>query len=128
MADSHLPLAFAKRQRLLSAIEFKAVFDDAVYKASHPSFVLLARQSSGGCARLGLVVGKRHVRRACRRNTIKRVARECFRLRQHQLPAVDTVLLIRQGADQYERAELRSIFNGLWKRIEKRTAQDRSSA
>lgn len=113
---------------MLNAVEFKAVFDGAIYKASHPSFVLLAKQSDGDCARLGLVIGKRHVRRACRRNTIKRVARECFRLRQHQIPALDTVLLARQGADQFERAQLRTILNGLWKRIEKRTTQDRSTA
>ena len=94
------------------------MFDGAVLRAAHPNFLLLTRPSAH--PRLGLVIGKKHVRRAHDRNLIKRVARECFRLRQHQLPPVDAIVLARRGADQLGAMELCSIFNGLWKRIEKR--------
>jgi len=116
-------LGFSKQQRLLKPAEYKVVFDGADYKASHPSFLLLAGCNRLGRARLGLVIGKRHVRLAVKRNMIKRVARECFRLRQDRLPDVDFVLLARRGADEFNRAELRRIFNGLCKRIEKRAAK-----
>ena len=43
-------------------------------------------------ARLGLVVGKRAVRRAHDRNRLKRTAREAFRQRRAGLPAIDIVL------------------------------------
>ena len=46
-------------------------------------------------ARLGLIVGKRAVRRAHERNTLKRVAREAFRIARGQLPALDVVVQLR---------------------------------
>lgn len=42
-------------------------------------------------ARLGLVVAKRFAARAVTRNAVKRVIREAFRLRRHQLPPRDLV-------------------------------------
>ncbi len=43
-------------------------------------------------ARLGLIVGKRAVRRAHDRNRLKRTAREAFRQRRAGLPPIDVVL------------------------------------
>lgn len=47
-----------------------------------------------GLARLGLVIPKRSIRHAVRRNAIRRWARESFRRRQHELPAVDVILRV----------------------------------
>lgn len=55
-------------------------------------------------ARLGLVIGKRHVRKATRRNKIRRLLREAFR--QHlrlQLPPLD---IIAQVSPQTKRPKL----------------------
>ena len=41
--------------------------------------------------RLGLIIAKRFATRAVTRNAIKRVIREAFRLRRHQLPGRDYV-------------------------------------
>lgn len=46
-------------------------------------------------ARLGLIVGKRAVRRAHERNRLKRTAREAFRLTCKDLPRLDIVLQVR---------------------------------
>ena len=46
-------------------------------------------------ARLGLIVGKRAVRRAHERNRLKRTAREAFRLTCRDLPQLDIVLQVR---------------------------------
>ncbi len=46
----------------------------------------------GGSARLGLVVGKKLLKRAVDRNRVKRVIRDQFRRRRAELPAVDLVV------------------------------------
>jgi len=47
---------------------------------------------SGGPARLGLLVTRRHAPRANVRNHIKRCIREAFRLEQHQLGPLDVLV------------------------------------
>lgn len=124
---THSPLlyTFKKQQRLLTKSDFSAVFDDAPIRASHQHFLILCRLNSQvpPTPRLGLVIAKKHVRRAHERNRIKRYARETFRLQQHKLPAIDAIVLARKGADTLSNQQLQQTFNGLWKRIIKRAAQ-----
>lgn len=115
-----LRFRFSKSQRLLNAAQYSAVFADAPVRASHPTLLVLARPNNSGTARLGLVIAKKHVRKAHDRNKIKRVSRETFRLQQHNLPPIDAIVLARRGADNLSVDELHRILNGLWKRIIKR--------
>ena len=110
---------FAKSKRLLEAADFQAVFDNAPIKASNQHLLLLARPSQTVTARVGLVVSKKNVRRAVQRNRIKRVVRESFR----QLPCfppLDTVVLVRRGADGLNNSELRSALDKLWQQLQRR--------
>lgn len=50
------------------------------------------RAVPGSGARLGLVIGKKLLRRAVDRNRVKRCIRECFRLRRSDLPACDLIV------------------------------------
>lgn len=113
---------FSKAQRLSTPAEFSSVFADAPLRVSHPSFLILARARTTDGARLGLIVPKKHVKRANRRNLVKRVARESFRLQQHNIPSVDAIVLARRGADAFSAEELAHIFVGLWKRLTKRAS------
>jgi len=97
---------YPKTLRLLHPSEFKVVFDQSDCKTSCREFLLLARFNNKTQSRLGLVIGKKSVRRAVARNLIKRVMREQFRLRQHDLPALDLVLLARRGADNLDSVQL----------------------
>lgn len=112
--------AFGKNRRLLNSSDFSAVFNDAPFRASHPSFLILARPSNTGEPRLGLIVAKKHVRHAVGRNQIKRISRETFRLQQQKLPAIDAIVLARRGADSLSKSDLQQILNGLWKRVAKK--------
>ena len=111
---------YPRQQRLLTPAEFAAVFADAPLRATHPNFLILARGNNLGYPRLGLVVPKKHVRKANKRNRIKRVARETFRKEQHKLAAIDAIVLARHGAEIVPTQQLTSVFIGLWKRISKR--------
>ena len=117
--------AFTKKQRLLNKYDFSPVFDDAPLRASNEHLLILCRLNAEQYthARLGLVIAKKHVRRAHERNRIKRFARETFRLNQHKLPKIDAIVLARKGADTLTNQQLQQAFNGLWKRIIKRAAQ-----
>lgn len=117
---------FGKQQRLLNAADYSAVFNDAPIRASHPNFLILARVNNSAQAKLGLVIAKKNVRHAVTRNRIKRVARETFRLQQHNIPTIDAIVLARRGADAIPQDQLSTIFNGLWKRIIKRAKANAS--
>ena len=123
-ADTLVPqrYQFRKTQRLLNQALFSAVFADAPIRASHPNFLILARPNDQGVARLGLVIPKKHVRKASQRNQIKRMVRETFRKEQHKLPAIDAIVLARRGAETVPQQQLNSLFTGLWKRITKRAS------
>jgi ribonuclease P protein component len=116
---------FTRKQRLLNKHDFSPVFEDAPIRASNNYLVVLSRPNSlpNNQPRLGLVIAKKHIRRAHERNRIKRLARETFRLQQHKIPAIDAIVLARKGADTLTNQQLIQAFNGLWKRIIKRTAQ-----
>lgn len=55
-------------------------------------FRLYATDNGESGARLGLIVGKRQLKRAVDRNRVKRVLRETFRVNRSTLPAVDIVV------------------------------------
>lgn len=54
--------------------------------------MLHVRPREEGGARLGVVVAKRLARHASTRNLVKRIAREQFRRRRGELPAVDLIV------------------------------------
>ncbi len=95
MPDAKYP--FPKTHRIRSRLEFKAVFDSGV-KVSKGSLVLFALANNLNHPRLGLSVSRR-VGIAVKRNRIKRLLRESFRLMQHDLPkGYDLVIVVRPHA------------------------------
>jgi ribonuclease P protein component len=83
--------------RVRSRTDFGAVFDAKVRQARGP-IMLYARPNGLDHPRLGLAVPRR-VGTAVRRNRIKRLLRESFRLKQHDLPAgFDLIVVVRPHA------------------------------
>lgn len=107
-------LSFDKSLRLLNANDYKSVFDDATFKLSQKEILILARPNGMQTPRLGLVIAKKSAKQATQRNRIKRVARESFRLQQHHLPGVDTIVLARRGLDRLDNVTLHSLYDRLW--------------
>jgi ribonuclease P protein component len=91
----------------------------------------LARPNGLGHPRLGLTVPRR-VGKAVRRNRLKRLLREAFRLNQHELPqGMDYVVLVRPHRPKhrawYERM-LRETANGLAKDLGEERVERRRGA
>ncbi|WP_193163381.1 ribonuclease P protein component [Microbulbifer hainanensis] len=120
MQQARSDFGFAKPLRLLNAAQYRSVFSGTQIRAAHPNLLILACPNALDHPRLGLVMAKKHVRNATDRNRIKRIARETFRLRQHQLPAVDAVVLARPGAGELDNAALTKLFDKLWRKLAKR--------
>lgn len=110
---------FPKQLRLLTAGDYRYVFDHAIYKVHGKGLMALACPNGLGHPRLGLVISKKNVRRAVDRNRLKRLARESVRLQQSSLPAVDIVLLARRGASELDKATLHRQLFGMWRRLER---------
>ena len=104
-------LAFPRELRLLTPSQFTFVFQQP-QRAGTPQITILGRLNSLGHPRIGLTVAKKNVRRAHERNRIKRLTRESFRLRQHELPAMDFLVVAKKGvADLDNRALSEALEN-----------------
>ena len=119
-----LNFSFNKSLRLLDANAYKTVFDNAQFKVSKQQVLYLARKNDTTTPRLGLVIAKKNVRHATQRNRIKRILRESFRLQQHRLGGIDTVVLARRGLDQLDNADLHQLFNKLWQQLHEKSLKD----
>ena len=111
--------SFPKHHRLLDKKAFSAVFDGNPVKASGASGMLLSVSSCKPQSRLGVIVAKKNVRHATKRNRIKRIVREHFRL--NPLPApIDVIFLARRGAAEKSNAELRTDIAAVWQKLLKK--------
>lgn len=118
---------FPRQVRLLSAGDFRSVFDDAQIKVHGRCFLILARPNALPHARIGLVLAKKNLRRAVDRNRIRRLTREAFRLKQHQLPALDIVLLTKKGLSDVSSEDYVEQLTYAWKRLEKLSRKSQPS-
>jgi len=95
------------RGRLKTQHHFRAVYQRGRRAAGSWLTVVALRRRDDNLARLGVSVSKDHGG-AVRRNKLKRLLREAFRLERGRLPgAVDLVLIPRQRADDFPLAALR---------------------
>lgn len=110
LADARLP----RRARLERPRDFRAVFENPE-KSVDSCFTVLARLNGGRPARIGLVISKKCGRRAVNRSRLKRVARESFRQRRHDLHGIDLIVLCRHGASVSSNSRLFSSLSVHWK-------------
>ncbi|MFP6796762.1 MAG: ribonuclease P protein component [Pseudomonadales bacterium] len=105
--------------RLTKKVEFDQVFLQANVRRTLPPLRLLAVPNAMTTPRLGIVVGKRVVRRAVDRNRVKRAIRESFRNEQQRLPSMDIIIqaMPARGAENYFKA-LGNALPQLWKGLE----------
>ncbi|MGO3699809.1 MULTISPECIES: ribonuclease P protein component [Halomonas] len=121
------PQGFPRRLRLLNAGDFSHVFEQADLKVHGKGMMALARMTTRGHPRIGLIVSKKNAKRAVDRNRFKRLVRESARLRQDHLPSMDIVILAKRGVQDIDNETLSRQLHGMWKRLQ-RDAQTLSIA
>jgi ribonuclease P protein component len=96
--------------------EFRDVYANGS-RIANEMFAVNVLANRTGSARLGLSIAARTIGGAVRRNRVRRLIRESFRVHRHQLPAVDIVVSARAPARAASRTELRAALAQLWLRI-----------
>lgn len=88
-----MTLRFRRHQHVRSAADFARAFRRGS-RARGATLVVVIHENGLEHARLGLSVGKTVWKSAVRRNRVRRVFREAFRLEQHALPAGCDLVLV----------------------------------
>jgi ribonuclease P protein component len=112
-------LTFEPRKRLHQPAEFRAVRQRGK-KLADAYFSLSVVANHESYPRLGLAIATRTFGSAVARNRIKRLARESFRLNQHDLPPVDVMVSARDAARRARTIDLRASLERHWKSITQR--------
>ncbi len=110
---------FPREYRLVTPETFDYVFKDPI-RAASPHLTILARINECGHPRLGLVVAKKHLKRAVWRNRFKRIVRENFRKSTQKLPNLDIVVIAKASAKELSNDELNVLVTKLWLTISRR--------
>ena len=111
--------------RLTGARQFGRVFEQPE-RFKSKELVILVRSNGLTEARLGLGISRKHVRRAVRRNRVKRIIRESFRHHQDELAGLDVVVLTRAGLAAGDLRDLAIVLNAQWSDVLRRQVQDDS--
>jgi len=109
-------LLFRRAQRLRRPAEFREAYRSG-RRVGNELFAANVRENGTGSARLGLSIAVRTIGGAVRRNRVRRIIRESFRLHRGELPPLDIVIGARGPARDASAAELRAGLERLWKRI-----------
>ena len=112
-----LRFRFCTSSRIKDSSDFQRVFAETNYRFTRGPLILLARQTELGVPRLGLVIRKKNLRKAFQRNLMKRLVRENFRLRQHDLPSVDIIVMSRSPIEGKSRPQIHQDIRWLLDKV-----------
>ena len=113
MAEQHL--RFSRQQRIRTRAEFSAVFDRKQRSSAGPLLAFVVPNGTE-LTRLGISMSRR-VGIAARRNRIKRMVREAFRLQQHDLPRGWDIVIVPRPHEAMELERYCELLRTIMKRV-----------
>lgn len=108
---------FPKGKRLLTRLDFSRVFSKSKRIQNQQFTLLLHYSKAAQSPRLGLVVSKKVDKSAVKRNRIKRLIRESFRVKK-QLKSADYVVMAKPGVSNLSNQLITESLNQLWQKCE----------
>ena len=113
-------LSYPRELRLLTGGDFQKVFDAVEIKVPDQRLLILTRANGLDHPRIGFIISKKNIRHAVKRNLVRRVMRESFRLNQDNLPAHDMIIMAKKGAGEITSEELHRLTKKCWARLKKK--------
>ena len=111
--------SLSKHAKLIKTDDFSSVFNFRKRIATqYLAFHYLPSQHTK--ARLGLVVAKKTAKSAVHRNYMRRVLRECFRLQQHEIGAVDLIIRVQKNFGKADFVQIKQEFDELMAKLNQR--------
>jgi ribonuclease P protein component len=86
-------------------------------KLSSPFLALYSVKNTLDHPRLCVSVSKKQIPKAYLRHRIKRIVRESFRMKQHELPPADMVVIIYKTLKEMDRKAIREKIDQQWQRL-----------
>ena len=112
---------FPRTRRLGGKLAFSGVFDAKVRESRGP-LMAYARPNDLGHARLGITISRK-VGTAARRNRIKRLLRESFRLLQHDLPRGYDLVIVVRPHNPLLLADYQRLVSGLFVKLHRKWSE-----
>jgi ribonuclease P protein component len=109
-------LKLAKHQRLKDKALIDRVFTEGK-KITADKFAIFFYFTEINFSRLGIIISKKNVKTAVKRNLFRRIVRESFRINQHLFKACDVVVLAYKGAALLNKKELRAGLEKQWQKL-----------
>ena len=116
-----------KQAKLIKADDFSSVFNFRKRIAS-THFVMHYQPNLHLRPRIGLVVSKKVAKLAVSRNYIRRVLRELFRLKQHEIAHVDLILRVQKKFTKSDFIEITQEFDMLISKLNQKVKATFSSS
>ena len=113
-------------RRLRRKCDFEAVYARG-RRFGDSFFAVVSCANDAAGPRLGLAVASKTAGNSVERNRIRRIVRESFRLRQHDIPSVDLVVSARTRVRGAAGGELRASLDALWNKVREQWVASRCS-
>ncbi len=108
-----------KKSQLFTKRNFTDLFNGANKKHGRLFILFYKTISPDQMSAFGTVVSKKNAKTSVRRNLIKRLIREYFRLGQHELPGLHLMLMTKKGVDVATHEELHQDLAQLFSFLKK---------
>ena len=107
--------AFQKIYKVRKAHEYNAILNNRTKVSIGPLSANMIRNTHG-VPRLGMSISKKYIKKAVKRNLIKRIIRESFRYNRHKFPNIDIIVMYKNDDLRYI-VHLHKNLKNLWKKI-----------
>ncbi|WP_343128207.1 ribonuclease P protein component [Buchnera aphidicola (Takecallis taiwana)] len=108
-------LFFKKKLRLLKTNDFRRVFQKS-RKYVTSELITFNIHNQFNYPRLGIIISKKISKSSVKRNLIKRLIRESFRISQYYLLNLDFIILVKFNIMKITRLALKKNLNNFWMR------------